>query len=321
VCSCYFWEKPNEQIANDKNTISLKIQFEPDDPRIAMCEKLNLTIDEPSLIYTKKAIIQPQDKLNVPAPYYFPKYKDLSPEQRWMYLKFLENPYNTDFDTGYVFILYYGLERHLLQGNFDTAFKVIIKLRDVHINKSFQKYSANAVILSALLKNKGQYAIEFVKSLDKEYKFHFSDNLLLMCYYSFDIPLLPKDLMRMAKTFEFTKTNYIKRSSDVFEKCLLNTIKEKIGSESIDIKKYISDSELNKLSYEDTPVYVNSSIIGNTIRVPMLTSNYKLKNEINILLESAHEATKVKLAEMRKAARKTTKSERLSIEDKSRLKE
>jgi hypothetical protein len=299
---------------HDKNAISLKIQFEPDDPRFAMCEGLNLTIDEPSLIYTKKAIIQPQDGLNVPVPYYSPRYKDLSPEQRWMYLQFLADPYNANFDIGYVFILYYGLERHLLHGDFDGAFKVIIKLRDIRSNKSFQKYSGNAVILSSLLKGKGEYAVEFVKSLDTDYKFWFSDNLLLLCYYSFNIPLLPKHLMRMAKIFGFTKTNYIKKSPDVFEKCLLNTIKEMIGSENINIKKYIPDSELANLSYEDTPVYVNSSIIGNTIPVPMLTSNSKLKTEMNILLESAHEATKAKLSEMRKAARKTTESKRLLIE-------
>jgi hypothetical protein len=303
-----------EQMEHDKNAISLKIQFEPDDPRFVMCKELNLTIDEPSLIYTKKAIIQPQDGLNVPVPYYSPRYKDLSPEQRWMYLQFLANPYNTDFDIGYVFILYYGLERHLLQGDFDDAFKVIIKLRDVHTNKSFQKYSGNAVILSSLLKCKGEYAVEFVKSLDTDYKFWFSDNLLLLCYYSFNIPLLPKHLMRMAKTFGFTKTNYIKKSPDVFEKCLLNTIKEKIGSENIDVKKYIFDSELDNLPYENTPVYVNSSIIGNTVPVPMITNNSRLKKEMNFLLESAHEATKTKLSEMRKAARKIVKSERLFIE-------
>jgi hypothetical protein len=294
-----------EQMAYDKDAISLKIQFEPDNPLVTVSEKLNLTIDEPSLIYTKKAIIQPQDDLNVPAPYYFSRYKDFSPEQRWMYLEFLANPYNVNFDTGYVFVLYYGLERHLLQGDFDNAFKVIIKLRDVHTNKSFQKYSGNAVILSSLLKKKGEYAIEFVKSLDADYKFRFSDNLLLLCYYSFNIPLLPKDLMRMTKTFKFTKTNYIKKSPDVFEKCLLDTLKEKTGSENIDIKKYLSDSELANLSYESTPVFVNSSIMGNTIPVPMLASNSGLKNEMNILLESAHEATKVKLAEMRKIAKKT----------------
>jgi hypothetical protein len=306
-----------EQMKHDKGAISLKIQFEHNNPRIiAMCEELNLTIDEPSLIYTKKAIIQPQDELNVPDPYYFPGYKNLSPEQRWIYLRFLENPYNTYyFDTGYVFILYYGLERHLLQGDFDNAFKVIMKLRDVHANKSFQKYSGNAVILSSLLRNKGEYALEFVKSLDKEYKFHFSDNLLLMCYYSFNIPLLPKDIIRMAKTFGFTKTNYIKKSHDVFEKCLLNIMKEKIGAENIDIKKYISDSELNNLSYEDTPIYANSSIIGDTVPVPMITSNSNLRNEINILLELAHEATKVKLAEMRKVVKTTTTSGILSQED------
>jgi hypothetical protein len=149
-------------MAHDKDALFLKRQFEPDDPRVAMGEKLNITIDEPSLIYTKEAIIPPQDESLVPGPYYFQKYKDLSPEQRWICLWFLANPYNTPVDIGYVFILYYGLEQHLLQGNFDTAFNVILKLRDVHSNKVFQKYSSNALILSSLLKNKGEYVLSSV---------------------------------------------------------------------------------------------------------------------------------------------------------------
>ena len=81
-----------------------------------------------------------------------------------------------------MFILYYGLERHLLEGDFHSAFNVILKLRDVHKNKSFQSYSGNALILSALLQKKGEYIPSFIKSLDKEYEFNFSDNLLLMSY-------------------------------------------------------------------------------------------------------------------------------------------
>jgi hypothetical protein len=96
-----------------------------------------------------------------------------------------------------VFILYYGLERHLLSGDFERSFGVILKLRDVHANRSFQRYSANALILSSILHKKGEFVLEFINSLDKEHEFNFLDNLFLMCYYSFDIPILPKDIMRI----------------------------------------------------------------------------------------------------------------------------
>jgi hypothetical protein len=164
--------------------------------------------EEPSLIYTQQPVTQPREIAGIERPPYFPTYSGLTPEQKWVYLKLLSNPYDTSIDIGFVFILYYGLERHLLSGNFEEAFEVILKLRDVHTNKSFQSYSANALVLTCMLHERGDLISKFIESLDKEHEFTFSDNLFLICYYSFDLPLLPKDIMRMAKTFEFSNMNY-----------------------------------------------------------------------------------------------------------------
>jgi len=276
-----------EQMAKDKDVFTLTWT-------------VGLSIDEPSLIYMSEQIIKPQDESVIPRPPYFPKYKQLTPEQKWVYLKLLTNPYNTEIDIGYIFILYYGLERHLLQGDFDSAFKVILKLRDVHKNKSFQNYSGNALILSALFHGKGEYIPLFIDSLDKDYEFGFSDNLFLMSYYSFNVPWLPKDVMRMAKTFEFTNTNYIKKNPDLFLNNLSDIIKEKTGQESIDLKKYITASELRKIKREQTTIFCNSSIIGNTVPIPLLSENFNLKKEINLILEATHERTKSKVAEIKK---------------------
>jgi hypothetical protein len=261
---------------------------------------------EPSIIYTDLPVTRPDDESVIPRPPYFPKYRELTPEQRYIYLKLLSNPYNTDIDIGYVFILYYGLERHLLQGNFDAAFKAIIKLRDVHKNKSFQHYSGNALVLSALLKQKGEYALAFIESLDKEYEFDFSDNLFLLCYYSFDYLLTAKDIMRMAKTFEFTNNNYIEKNPDIFEGCLKKEISESTGTEKINLKTYITDVERGKLENVQTAIFANSSIIGNTVPVPLLVENLTLKNAMRTFLEKAHEKTKTKVAELRKTGNLTT---------------
>jgi hypothetical protein len=279
---------------------------------------VGLRLDEPSLIYTALPVKQPQDESVISRPPYYPKYKDLTPEQRWIYLKLLSNPYNTDIDIGYVFILYYGLERHLLQGDFDSAFHVILKLRDVHKNKSFQSYSGNAIVLSSLLKDKGEYVAAFIKSLDKEYEFNFSDNLFLISYYSFDIPLSPKDIMRMAKTFEFTNNNYIKKNPDIFENYLKEVVLAKTGSDKLSLKKYVSASELKKIKYGDTVIYANGSIMGNTVPVPLLADNFKLKKEINLLLEEAHELTKATLAEKRKSETQKSQGIKKTVQPKEK---
>ena len=110
--------------------------------------------------------------------------------------------------------------------------------------------------------------------------------------------------MRMAKTFEFTNTSYIKKNPDIFLKCLTDTIKEKTGFEQIDLKSYITEAEFKKLKYGNTTIFCNSSIIGNTVSVPLLSDNFKLKKEMNAFLETAHEGVKTKLAEMRKSGKK-----------------
>jgi hypothetical protein len=106
-------------------------------------------IDEPSAIYTNLPIIINNSK-PVEKPGYYPSYRELDPIQKGNYLNWLTNPYN-EIDIGYVFVFYYGLERHLLLGDFESAFETIIKLRNAHKNKSFLAYSLNAIILSSIL--------------------------------------------------------------------------------------------------------------------------------------------------------------------------
>jgi len=259
--------------------------------------------EEPSLIYPNQKIKQPKRIEDVERPPYYPTYSGLTPEQKWVYLNLLANPYNSSIDIGFVFILYYGLERHLLSGNFEKAIDVILKLRDVHTNKSFQSYSANAIVLSCMLHQRGDLALKFIQSLDKEHELDFSDNLFLICYFSFDLPLLPKDIMRMAKTFEFNNTNYIKKYPDLFLECLKNAIKNKTGVESIDLKKYLTPSEIKKIKKQDVRIFANMSIIDKSIPIPLLSENFKLKREMCNFLEIAHEEVKKKLAEMRKSGK------------------
>lgn len=265
--------------------------------------------EEPSLIYTNQKISLPRKIEDVERPPYYPTYSGLTPEQKWVYLNLLANPYNASIDIGFVFILYYGLERHLLFGNFEKAIKVILKLRDVHPNKSFQSYSANAVILSCMIHQRGDLVLKFIQSLDKEHEFAFSDNLFLICYFSFDLPLLPRDIMRMAKTFEFNNTNYIKKYPDLFSESLKTAIIDKIGIESVDLKQYLTPAEIKKIKNQEVGIFANVSIIDKSIPIPLLSENFKLKKEMNNFLEVAHEAVKAKLAEMRKSGKQPVQKE------------
>ncbi len=274
--------------------------------------------EEPSLIYTSQRISQPSDVKGVERPSYYPTYSDLTPEQKWVYVKLLTNPYDASINIGFVFILYYGLERHLLGGNFEDAFEVILKLRDVHTNKSFQSYSANALVLSCMMHQRGDLVLKFIKSLDKDYELAFSDNLFLICYYSFDLPLLPKDIIRMARTFEFTNTNYIKKYPDLFLENIKSLILSKNGTEEVNLKKYLTATEIKKVKQQEVGIFANMSIIEKSISIPFLSENFKLKRELYNFLETAHENVKIKIKEMRKSG-KTLPVNKVSSKPKKKI--
>jgi len=258
------------------------------------------TVTEPSLISSRQPITMVNDVSSVERPPYFPTYEQITPEQKGVYWKLLENPYDPSIDIGFVFILYYGLERHLLEGSFERAFDVILKLRDVHRNGSFQDYSAHALILTSLFRQRADLAVKFFSSLDKEYEFNFSDDLYLLCKFGLGIPLTYKDMARMAKTFEFTNTNYIKKYPQIFEGNLRNELIEKYGSDAIDMKRFVSSTEWRRLKKQTVPVFANMSIQNRTVDMPVISDSFKLKNTVYDILKATHETTKKQLAQMRK---------------------
>ncbi|MEX1011070.1 MAG: TerB N-terminal domain-containing protein [Balneolaceae bacterium] len=264
-----------------------------------------LNQEEPSLIYTGQAISKPRDFNKVERPQYFPTYSSLTPEQKWVYLKLLANPYDNSIDVGYVFILYYGLERHLLEGKFEKAFDTILKLRDVHTNKSFQSYTANALILSCLIHQRPKYVLKFIQSLDKEHELSFSDDLFLLCYFNFDIPPSANNLMRMAKTFEFTNLNYIKKYPEVFQKCLEDALSQSNNSKNFELNGYFKNSNLSDVKTKEIRVFANMSISDESVHIPLISEIFKLKKDIYNLLETAHNNTKSVLAENRKKGKPT----------------
>ncbi len=255
--------------------------------------------DEPSLLLLRLPITMTTEA--VERPPYYPTYEGLTPKQRGVYWKLLENPYNSAIDIGYVFILYYGLERYLLTDKYEKAINVILKLRDVHSNKSFQTYTANAIILTCLSRQRADIVQRFLASLDKEHEFKFSPNLFLLCKYALGLPLTATDVMRMAKSFEFTKDNYIKKHPDLFLKVLSMNIVEQYKMDAIPWEKLLSITDFKKLPTEETPIFANMSIWDKTIPVKSLLTSFKLKKNIYDLLEKTHEDVKRQLSEMKKA--------------------
>lgn len=124
-------------------------------------------------------------------------YSVITPNQRGMYFKFLEKPYEKSVDSGYVMIFFFGLERQLIYGeNGGLAADVISELRRVHSDKTFISLSFNALVY--FCKKNGTF-LDFLKAN------YYHLNLDFTIYYLINtVKIFPSEAMiRFKKYFKF----------------------------------------------------------------------------------------------------------------------
>ena len=194
----------NADRPNTLNQINLSFDF------MGNVKTVNNLPDDPSTIYFKAPISEPVDPSSVPRPPYYPSYAGLTPEQRFIYLKWLQN-IEAGIDVGYKFLFYYGLERHLLVGDFDNAYDMIIRLRKSTSNTSFRGYSVNALVYSLLIRNRPDcfYKLKFLYDDEKWYK----EQLWVKIYT--DDTINPEELVRIIRTQDINK-RYINKEPELY---------------------------------------------------------------------------------------------------------
>ena len=252
---------------------------------------------EPSLISMELPIIIPNNTLEVEPLTYYPSYSSISPQQRWIYLNWLRSIEST-IDIGYVFIFYYGLERHLFFGNYEAAFDMILRLRKHHKNNSFNIYSSNALVAATLFHKREDLFVKFISSLES------FDDVDLSHVYALakrllGIALSPAELMALAKQVGFTNKRYLKSEKDLFELELRKVLLDKRGEEKLSLEKY----SLNECPLANQMIIANYSLEPEqrTISVPSLIREKAFSSEVLVLLQSAHENVKERLKEKRKS--------------------
>ena len=182
-------------------------------------------IEEPSLIYTKMPVKSGSvtDNINIDVVYY-PSYIKLNPYQKYVYLSWLCDV-KTPINIGYVFLFYYGLERHLLLGNYQDATDMILFLRQYHKNKSFYNYSTNALIMSAIFHKDQDNFDKIINSLDESY---FS-NISLTAKCRMNIDLTPGEIISLSSKAGYKNKHYMKKYPDLFKKYLTKTLENEYG--------------------------------------------------------------------------------------------
>lgn len=252
---------------------------------------------EPSLLRCNLPVSKPKLGEDIEKLGYYPSYQNLSPEQRWIYLTWLRDV-TANIDIGYVFIFYYGLERQLFFGQSDDAFNMIIKLRAVHHNSSFQHYSSNAIIMAALYFKRTDWLALYLEQEQPFSSGAFVTDFSLLAKKSMQLNLRPQEVIALSSAVGFTNKRYIKSNPELFYNVLENKLTAKYGSPNLPL------SEFNLLNCPMTEQVIMANISidhkQRYMQIPALTKNKELISLVYTLLNDTHETVKGLLKELRK---------------------
>lgn len=252
---------------------------------------------EPSVISVTLPIVQPKNPDDIERPQYYPSYSFISPEQRWIYLSWLKNV-EAQVNIGYVFLFYYGLERHLFFGDAEAAFDMILRLRSSHKNGSFMSYSSSALVAASLFHKRADWFIKYINSINSVDEVAV-DAIYLLAKQAMGMSLIAQELMSLAGIVGFTNRRYLKDESMIFEQELKKLLIERYSSEEMPLSNY----SLKKSPVVQHIILANFSLDSNQrfINIPSIIQNKAFSDTVLELLHSTHERVKLLLKELRKS--------------------
>lgn len=220
---------------------------------------------------------------------YYPSYRAMSPAQRYKFLSWLQNIDN-NIEIGYVFVLFYGLERRLLSGDTYPALDILKSLKRRFDNESFQDYSNSLLIHLSATHNDST----FLEDVNLE---RLKGESLLLVKYSFFGKASPDDLIQSSKAFGFTNHRYIKSEPEKFKKALRIVLEEKFDEPNF-IFKQIDLSKLEKVRI--APLSNFSIPNERELYINDITSFKPLKDKLFEIMQKSHDIVKVQLRNERK---------------------
>jgi hypothetical protein len=260
---------------------------------------------EPSAISVKMPVVAPRDPRSVDRLGYYPNYEGMTPDQRWTYLNWLVD-IDSPVDIGYVFVFYYGLERHLFAGLADQAVLEILRLRARHQQPSFTQYSSNAIIAASLVANRPDWLAAFAQTIDSTSDVSLSDVYLYAKYLN-GFAISAPEVVALASRVGFSNRRYIKSEPATFESEVEKALADTYG----DIGLLLGGYDISRCSQSMYPLFANYSLDRDRglIKVPAFRELVDFNRDVHDLLVSAHEAVKLRLKEARVVQRNAETTE------------
>ncbi len=255
---------------------------------------ITTSISEPSAIDINLPL---SDLLFSPPPLgYYPSYERLTPQERTAYLNWLTD-ITAPIDIGYVFIFYYGLERHLFFGNAEDALATIFILRQFHNNSSFLDYSGDAIILYALIHKKWEILLNLIPE-------QLSDDMRLFTMALVNNSFSAQYIMESYRSFGFENNRYIKNEPELLLSTLEDLLIEQFSTPSFPVDHEEFKSAQGTVSL----MLANYSLLPEQrfFALPDISTSPRVHDKINELLVNTHESVKIKLREQRKKQKTTS---------------
>lgn len=249
------------------------------------CSELPSIQFEPSAIFTEESILVRKDLENVESPGYFPTYFKLTPGQRYVYLKYLENPFAADANMSYVYLFYYGLERNLFTDKYEQAIEIIKKLMSIFNSDGFLSHSITSLLYIALIRNDQQRIMEYLNSKYSEY---IQTSLLYYCFFTYKIPISFKYIIKNTSLYNFENKYYIKKCPNYFTQTFSELLYSKYGRKELFINDFVSNKEFSKYKFIRNSLFTNEYLPKFTENIPFNYEYKKFNNIIKSLLEDTH---------------------------------
>ena len=283
---CNYKQKPEFESSSGSHGIKMTMSF--------------FGPSEPSAISVRLPVMAPQSPQSVERLGYYPSYEGMTPAQRWTYLNWLVD-IDSPVDIGYVFVFYYGLERHLFAGLADEAVLEILRLRAHHQQPSFTQYSSNALIAASLVANRPDWLAAFAQTIDSASDVSMSD-LYLYAKYLNGFAVSAPEIVALASRVGFSNRRYIKGEPAMFESEVEKALAKAYGDTGLLLGGY----DISRCPESMYPLFANYSLDRDRelLKVPAFRELLDFNRDVNELLATAHEAVKLHLKEMRVAQRK-----------------
>lgn len=275
----------DEDTSKIEHAGSITLSISVSDQGVRVDEKQNGFYAEPSLIWTKLPI-KPNNDLFQDAMYW-PSYSSFSPEARFQYLQWLRD-ITRPTNLSYVFLYFYGLERHLLVGEYDAAVDEIARLLKAHPKKSFIQYASQSLIIASLGKNRLDIIDRIPSLLEEEI-----DEALALRVIK-GTSMTPDDVISVSSRVGFNNKRYIKLYPEAFK----DELQKHIDQFEQQFGNLLSTFKLEDFKREETTVFANLSIPESIrhIKIPVILEDKRFSTGINNLLQAAHNSVKDRIA-------------------------